>query len=36
MFETAQAGRLPDGVLPCVINTATVMDFAFDPFDNSK
>lgn len=36
VFETAQAGRLPDGVLPCVINTATVMDFAFDPFDNSK
>ncbi|KAK3851505.1 hypothetical protein Pcinc_041851, partial [Petrolisthes cinctipes] len=28
-----QPGRLPDGVIPALLNTANVMDFAFDPFN---
>ena len=36
VFETSKAGRLPDGVLPSVINGVTVLDFEFDPFDNSR
>ena len=35
-FELAKSGRIPDGVIPVVINTATVMDFAWDPFRNSR
>ena len=36
VFELAKSGRIPDGVVPAVINTATVMDFAWDPFRNSR
>jgi len=36
VFETTKTGRLPDGVLPSVINTSTVLDFAWDPFDTSR
>merc|ERR1719422_2816533 len=36
VFEMAKSGRIPDGVTPAVINTATVMDFAWDPFDNRR
>ena len=36
VFEMAKSGRIPDGVTPAVINTATVMDFTWDPFDNSR
>ena len=36
VFELAKSGRIPDGVIPAVINTATVMDFAWDPFRNSR
>jgi len=36
VFEISKSGRIPDGVTPAVINTATVMDFAWDPFDNSR
>ena len=36
VFELAKSGRIPDGVIPAVINTATVMDFAWDPFKNSR
>ena len=36
IFETAKPGRIPDGVIPALINGTTVMDFAFDPFDNGR
>ena len=36
VFEVAKSGRIPDGVIPAVINTATVMDFAWDPFNNNR
>ena len=36
VFEMTKSGRIPDGVTPAVINTATVMDFAWDPFNNSR
>ena len=36
VFELAKSGRIPDGVIPAVINTATVMDFAWDPFRNNR
>ena len=36
VFEVARSGRIPDGVIPAVINTATVMDFAWDPFNNNR
>jgi len=36
VFETSQPGRLPDGVTPSIINGSALMDFAWDPFDNSK
>ena len=36
IFEAAKPGRIPDGVLPVLINGTTVMDFAFDPFDNGR
>jgi coronin-7 len=36
VYETRKPGRLPDGVTPVLINGTTVLDFAFDPFDNSR
>ena len=36
VFELAKSGRIPDGVIPAVINTANVMDFAWDPFNNNR
>ena len=36
VFEVAKSGRIPDGVIPAVINTANVMDFAWDPFNNNR
>ena len=33
IFETKRPGRIEAGVLPVIINGATVLDFAFDPFD---
>ena len=36
IFETAKPGRIPDGVLPVLINGTTVMDFGFDPSDNGR
>ena len=36
VFELSKSGRIPDGVVPAVINTATVMDFAWDPFKNNR
>ncbi len=36
VFETRRPGRIPDGVTPVLINATSVMDFGFDPFDNSR
>ena len=36
IFETSKPGRIPDGVVPVLINGTTVLDFDFDPFDNSR
>jgi len=36
VFETENSGRIPDGVIPCLINGSTVMDFAWDPFNEGK
>lgn len=36
IFETRKPGRIPDGVLPVLINGTSVLDFAFDPFDNAR
>lgn len=36
VFETEKAGRIPDGVVPCLINSSNVMDFAWDPFNDAK
>ena len=36
VFDVAKAGRIPDGVMPCLINGATVLDFAWDPFNESR
>ena len=36
VFETRKPGRIADGVTPVLINGTTVMDFAFDPFDNGR
>ena len=36
IFDTYKPGRIPDGVQPALINGSTVLDFAFDPFDNNR
>ena len=36
IFDTNKPGRIPDGVQPALINGSTVLDFAFDPFDNNR
>eukprot|EP00095_Tigriopus_kingsejongensis_P005020 maker-scaffold139_size317827-snap-gene-2.28 protein:Tk05020 transcript:maker-scaffold139_size317827-snap-gene-2.28-mRNA-1 annotation:"coronin-7 isoform x3" len=36
VFETRKPGRIADGVTPVLINATTVMDFAFDPFNNAR
>lgn len=36
VFELKKPGRLPDGVVPVVLNGAMVMDFAWDPFDTRR
>ena len=35
-MEVAKAGRLPDGVIPSLINGSSVMDFTWDPFNDAK
>ncbi len=35
IFETRRPGRITDGVMPAVINGATLMDFSFSPHDAS-
>ncbi|XP_045608197.1 coronin-7 isoform X1 [Procambarus clarkii] len=34
VLKHSKAGRQPDGVVPSLLNTANVMDFAFDPFND--
>ena len=36
VFEIKNAGRIPDGVTPCLVNGTNVIDFAWDPFDDSR
>lgn len=34
VYQHKKGGRLPDGVIPSLVNGATIMDFAFDPFND--
>ncbi|XP_018056178.1 PREDICTED: coronin-7 isoform X3 [Atta colombica] len=36
VLELKKTGRLPDGVMPALVQGATVMDFQWDPFDNQR
>jgi len=36
IFELFKPGRQPDGVIPALVHGAKVMDFMWDPFDNSR
>jgi len=36
VMELSRPGRLPDGVIPALVNGATVMDFSWDPFDTHR
>ncbi|XP_015123101.1 coronin-7 isoform X1 [Diachasma alloeum] len=36
VLELKKTGRLPDGVMPALVHGATIMDFAWDPFDNQR
>lgn len=33
VFELSRAGKLPDGVIPTLVQGTNVMDFAWDPFN---
>lgn len=33
IFELSKTGRLPDGVIPCLVNGSNIMDFQWDPFN---
>lgn len=33
VYELAKTGRLPDGVIPSLVNGSNVMDFQWDPFN---
>ncbi|XP_017850354.1 coronin-7 isoform X1 [Drosophila busckii] len=33
IFELSRPGRLPDGVIPSLVNGSNIMDFQWDPFD---
>lgn len=33
VYELSRPGRLPDGVIPSLVNGASIMDFQWDPFD---
>ncbi|KPU77488.1 uncharacterized protein Dana_GF19341, isoform C [Drosophila ananassae] len=33
IFELSRPGRLPDGVIPSLVNGGNIMDFQWDPFD---
>lgn len=34
VLKHKKTGRQPDGVIPSLMNTANVMDFDFDPFND--
>uniref|UniRef100_A0A0N8ESA2 Coronin n=1 Tax=Aedes aegypti TaxID=7159 RepID=A0A0N8ESA2_AEDAE len=36
IFELNKPGRLPDGVIPSLVNGNNIMDFQWDPFDNQR
>ncbi|XP_022903434.2 coronin-7 isoform X2 [Onthophagus taurus] len=36
IFELSKTGRLPDGVIPALVNGNPIMDFTWDPFDNQR
>lgn len=36
VYELNKPGRLPDGVIPSLVNGSNIMDFQWDPFDANK
>ncbi|XP_036319531.1 coronin-7 isoform X3 [Rhagoletis pomonella] len=36
IFDLSRPGRLPDGVIPSLVNGSNIMDFQWDPFDSSR
>ncbi|XP_055370712.1 coronin-7 isoform X2 [Condylostylus longicornis] len=36
IFELSKPGRLPDGVIPSLVNGSNIMDFQWDPFDSKR
>lgn len=36
IFELKHTGRLPDGVIPSLVNGSNVMDFQWDPFNTQR
>lgn len=36
IFELSRPGRLPDGVIPSLVNGTNIMDFQWDPFDAQR
>lgn len=36
VYELNKPGRLPDGVIPSLVNGSNIMDFQWDPFDATK
>ncbi|XP_031625117.1 coronin-7 isoform X2 [Contarinia nasturtii] len=36
VYELSKPGRLPDGVIPSLVNGSNIMDFQWDPFDATK
>ncbi|CAG9762430.1 unnamed protein product [Ceutorhynchus assimilis] len=36
IFELSKTGKLPDGVIPTLVQGNNIMDFQWDPFDNQQ
>lgn len=36
VFELSKPGRLPDGVIPSLVNGSNIMDFQWDPFNPKR
>ncbi|XP_055684553.1 coronin-7 isoform X1 [Lutzomyia longipalpis] len=36
IYELSKCGRLPDGVIPSLVNGANIMDFQWDPFNSRR
>ena len=36
VFELSSPGRLPDGVIPTLVNGSNIMDFQWNPFDHKQ